>query len=115
MGIRVGQPGAPCNAFQAQPGWPCAQCSSSLPSLSLSFPSSRFISSRRDEMHTGSNKADVVLDEDRVLTKWSDSNDVYLIVEQKRVAYWENLLTQRFHIYHQVTACGAYVVLSNRL
>jgi len=70
---------------------------------------------RDDEMHTSSNKADVVLDEDHVLTKWSDSNDVYLIVQQERVAYWENLLTQRFHIYHQVTACGAYVVLSNRL
>ena len=70
---------------------------------------------RDDEMHIGSNKADVVLDEDRVLTKWSDPNDVYLIVEQKRVAYWENLLTERFHIYHQVTACGAYVILSNRL
>jgi len=24
-------------------------------------------------------------------------------------------LTQRFHIYHQVTACGPYVVLSNQL
>jgi len=70
---------------------------------------------RDDEMHIGSNKADVVLDEDRVLTKWSDSSDVYLIVEEKRVAYWESLLTQRFHIYHQVTACGSYVVLTNRL
>jgi len=70
---------------------------------------------RDDEMHIGSNKADVVLDEDRVLTKSTASSDLYLIVEEKRVAYWESLLTQRFHIYHQVTACGSYVVLTNRL
>jgi len=70
---------------------------------------------RDDEMHAASNTADVVLGEDLILKKWGDPDAVYLIVEQERLAHWENLLTQRFHIYHQVTACGPYVVLSNQL
>jgi hypothetical protein len=70
---------------------------------------------RDDEMNAASNTADVVLGEDLVLKKWADPDAVYLIVEQERLAHWGNLLTQRFHIYHQVTACGPYVVLSNQL
>jgi hypothetical protein len=50
-----------------------------------------------------------------VLQKWGDADDVYLIVEQQRVPYWQALLTDRFHIYHQVDARGRYVILSNQL
>jgi 4-amino-4-deoxy-L-arabinose transferase-like glycosyltransferase len=68
-----------------------------------------------DEMHTASQKNDIVLDEDAVLTKWSDPNDVFLIIEQARLPHWQALLTERFHIYHQVTASGTHVILSNQL
>jgi 4-amino-4-deoxy-L-arabinose transferase-like glycosyltransferase len=70
---------------------------------------------RDDEMHAASNTADVVIDEDLVLRKWGDPDAVYLIVDQERLTHWQDLLIQRFHIYHQVTACGPYVVLSNQL
>ena len=70
---------------------------------------------RDDEMHAASNTADVVIDEDLVLRKWGDPDAVYLIVDQGRLTHWQDLLTQRFHIYHQVTACDPYVVLSNQL
>jgi hypothetical protein len=70
---------------------------------------------RDDEMHAASNTADVVIDEDLVLRKWGDLDAVYLIVDQGRLTHWQDLLIQRFHIYHQVTACGRYLVLSNQL
>jgi len=70
---------------------------------------------RDDEMHSASNNAYVVIDEDLVLRKWGDPDAVYLIVDQERLTHWQDLLIQRFHIYHQVTACGPYVVLSNQL
>jgi hypothetical protein len=49
------------------------------------------------------------------LKKWSQTEAVYLIVEQRRVDHWKSLLTDRFHVFHQVTASGTYVVLSNQL
>ena len=58
---------------------------------------------------------DIFLCEDAVLEKWDGSGAVYLIVEQERVGYWKKLLTERFHIYHQIAASGTYVVLSNQL
>jgi hypothetical protein len=70
---------------------------------------------RDDEMHIAAHDGNVSLNEDAVLRKWGDPNGVYLIVDQRRVGYWQKLLTERFHIYHQVTTCGSYVVLSNQL
>jgi hypothetical protein len=67
------------------------------------------------EMHTASQKTDIVLDEDGVLEKWGDPTDVYLIIEQARISHWQALLTERFHIFHQVTVCGRHVILSNQL
>jgi hypothetical protein len=68
-----------------------------------------------DEMHTGSETAKVFLSQDGVLQEWGGPTMIYLIIEQDRIPHWRELLTERFHIYHQVTACGAYVVLSNQL
>jgi hypothetical protein len=68
-----------------------------------------------DEMHTGSEMAKVFLSQDGVLQEWGGPTMIYLIIEQDRIPHWRGLLTERFHIYHQVTACGAYVVLSNQL
>jgi hypothetical protein len=53
--------------------------------------------------------------EDSVLDRWRGSEPVFLIIEQDRVPHWQQLITDRVHIYHQVTTCGTYVVLSNQL
>jgi len=69
---------------------------------------------RQKEAPIGTSSSDVFLTEDAVLEKWDGNGAVYLIVEQGRVGYWKALLTERFHVYHQVTASGTYVVLSNQ-
>jgi 4-amino-4-deoxy-L-arabinose transferase-like glycosyltransferase len=58
---------------------------------------------------------DIFVNEEAVLEKWAEPYAVYLIVEQSRTDYWKQLLTSRFHIYHQVTTSGTYVVLGNQL
>ena len=58
---------------------------------------------------------DIFLKEDAVLKKWGQPDAVYLIVEQSRADYWKQLLTSRFHVYHQVITSGTYVVLGNQL
>jgi hypothetical protein len=55
------------------------------------------------------------LDENFVLEAWNRSDPIYLIIDENRVPYWQKLVTARVHIYHQVTTCGHYVVLSNQL
>jgi hypothetical protein len=63
----------------------------------------------------GRPSTDIFLNEDAVLKKWGQPDAVYLIVEQSRADYWKQLLTSQFHIYHQITTSGTYVVLSNQL
>jgi 4-amino-4-deoxy-L-arabinose transferase-like glycosyltransferase len=58
---------------------------------------------------------DRFVSENTVLSRWRDPDSVYLLVELDRLPHWQNLLTDRFHIYHQVAKCGTYVVLSNQL
>jgi 4-amino-4-deoxy-L-arabinose transferase-like glycosyltransferase len=58
---------------------------------------------------------DIFVNEEAVLEKWAEPYAVYLIVEQSRADYWKQLLTSRFHIYHQVTISGTYAVLGNQL
>jgi len=58
---------------------------------------------------------DIFLNEQAVLDKWGQPDAVYLIVEQSRADYWKQQLISRFHVYHQVTTSGTYVVLSNQL
>lgn len=55
------------------------------------------------------------LDEHFVLEAWDRSDPLYLIIDPSRVAHWQRLITDRVHIYHQVTTCGSRVVLSNQL
>ena len=55
------------------------------------------------------------LDEHFLLEAWDGSNPIYLIIDEERVSYWRKLITNRVHIYHQVTTCGSRVVLSNQL
>jgi len=58
---------------------------------------------------------DIFVDEEAVLEKWAQPDAVYLIVELSRADYWKQLLTSRFHVYHQVSMSGTHVVLSNQL
>ena len=67
------------------------------------------------EMHLGREHAKIFLTEEGVLQEWGGPTTIYMIIEQDRIPHWRELLTERFHIYHQVTVCGAYVVLSNQL
>ena len=55
------------------------------------------------------------LDEHFVLEAWDRSDPIYLIIEEDRLAHWRQLITDRVHIYHQVTTCGSRVILSNQL
>src|SRR2546423_172379 len=55
------------------------------------------------------------LDEHFLLDTWDRSDPLYLIIDEKRVAHWRQLITDRVHIYHQVTTCGSRVILSNQL
>jgi len=70
---------------------------------------------RQKEAPISMPSTNIFLSEGAVLEKWGGSGAVYLIVEQERVGYWRKLLTERFHIYHQIAASGTYVVLSNQL
>ena len=69
----------------------------------------------RKEAPMGAPANDVFLDEEAVLEKWERNEAIYLIVEQSRSDYWKERVTSRFHVYHQVTTSGTYVVLSNQL
>jgi 4-amino-4-deoxy-L-arabinose transferase-like glycosyltransferase len=55
------------------------------------------------------------LDEHFLLEAWDGSNPIYLIIDEDRVSYWRKLITNRVHIYHQVSTCGSRVILSNQL
>ena len=55
------------------------------------------------------------LDENFVLEVWNRSVPIYLIIDESRVSHWQELITARVHIFHQVTTCGHHVVLSNQL
>jgi 4-amino-4-deoxy-L-arabinose transferase-like glycosyltransferase len=55
------------------------------------------------------------LDERFVLEAWDRASPIYFIIEENRVSHWRRLITNRIHIYHQVTTCGSRVVLSNQL
>jgi 4-amino-4-deoxy-L-arabinose transferase-like glycosyltransferase len=68
-----------------------------------------------DDSVFASDPSELVLNENAVIEKWATPNGLYLIVRQSRLGYWQNLLTERFHIFHQVTTCGPYVILSNQL
>ena len=69
---------------------------------------------RNDEMHIPGGK-DIVVSEDIILRNWGDPQGVYLIIKQERVPHWQQLLTDRFHIYHQIATSGGHVVLTNQL
>jgi 4-amino-4-deoxy-L-arabinose transferase-like glycosyltransferase len=69
----------------------------------------------RKETPIGKPSIDIFLNEAAVLEKWGQPGAVYLIIEESRASYWKRILTAHFHIYHQLTTSGTYVVLSNQL
>ncbi|HMJ04646.1 MAG TPA: hypothetical protein VK474_00185, partial [Chthoniobacterales bacterium] len=48
-----------------------------------------------------------------VIEKLARRQPVYLIIRADRVPYWQEELTERFHLYHQEAICGNYVIVSN--
>jgi 4-amino-4-deoxy-L-arabinose transferase-like glycosyltransferase len=69
----------------------------------------------RKEAPMGTPSSDIFLNEQAVLDKWGQADAVYLVVELSRADYWKERVNNRFHVYHQVTTSGTYVVLSNQL
>ncbi len=69
---------------------------------------------RNDEMHITGGR-DISVTEDAILRRWSDPQGIYLIIREERIPHWQQLLTDRFHIYHQVATSGDHVVLTNQL
>ena len=53
------------------------------------------------------------LNQQQALEKMAAPHAVYLIIHKDRVPFWQERLTARFHIYHQVTTCGTHVVINN--
>ena len=68
-----------------------------------------------DDSFPGIRPNAIVIDENELMEKWGSPESLFLIVEQTRVPYWQKRLTEQFHIFHQVTASGGHVVLSNQL
>src|SRR5207245_9929112 len=87
------------------------------PPSSALFPYTTLFRSqnRQKAAPLGTPPVDIFLNEYAVLRKWAQPEAVYLIVEQSRADYWKQLLTSRFHVYHQIITSGMYVVLSNQL
>lgn len=81
-------------------------------SLSFYLEKKIFLLNRRPDLPNPSGK---YIDEHFLLEAWDRSDPIYLIIDEERVSYWRRLITQRVHIYHQVTTCGRRVVLSNQL
>jgi len=76
-----------------------------------------FLVNQKPEKETpmGNSSIDMFLNEAAVLEKWGQPDAVYLIIEESRADHWKQILTNHFHIYHQITTCGTYAVLSNQL
>jgi 4-amino-4-deoxy-L-arabinose transferase-like glycosyltransferase len=76
-----------------------------------------FLVNQKPEKETpmGNPSFDMFLKESAVVEKWGQPDAVYLIIEESRADHWKQILTSHFHIYHQITKCGTYVVLSNQL
>jgi 4-amino-4-deoxy-L-arabinose transferase-like glycosyltransferase len=76
-----------------------------------------FLVNQKPEKETpmGNSSIDMFLNEAAVLEKWGQPDAVYLIIEESRADHWKQILTNHFHIYHQITKCGTYTVLSNQL
>jgi hypothetical protein len=55
----------------------------------------------------------IATDAAAALEKMGAAHPVYLIIHKERVPYWQEQLTERFHIYHQATTCGDRVVIDN--
>ena len=68
-----------------------------------------------DDSFPGIEPRAVLISQDDLFEKWAAPENVFLIVDQSRLSFWEKELTQRFHIFHQVNASGGHVVLSNQM
>jgi hypothetical protein len=98
--------------------WHCAAKDHSTTAAVSFYLNRKFLlvnQNRKKAVPIGKPPAGIFVNDDLVLKKWAEPDAVYLIVEQTRADYWKQLLTGRFHIYHQVITCGTYVVLANQM
>lgn len=63
---------------------------------------------------TGAQRA-LFLDEAGAISHFGAPHPVFLLVERERTEHWRDVLTERFHVYHQIATFGTHVVLSNQL
>jgi 4-amino-4-deoxy-L-arabinose transferase-like glycosyltransferase len=56
----------------------------------------------------------LIVHDERTVERFAAPHPVYLIIQRERVPYWQDRLTERFHLYHQETTCGPHVVVSNQ-
>ncbi len=73
--------------------------------LSVISEANGLAGSKPDERH---------LTELEALDRFGAAHPVYLVLHKDRIPLWQERLTTRYHIYHQVSTCGAYVVVSNQ-
>ncbi len=59
-------------------------------------------------------KSEIGLSEPAALDRFAEARPMYLIIEQNRAEHWHEILTQRFHVYHQVASCDRFLVLANQ-
>jgi hypothetical protein len=74
-----------------------------------------FVNQRPTTFEQDTDSQTKYLDEHLVLDAWEGSSPIYLIIDEGRVAHWRGAITERVHIFHQVTTCGSRVILSNQL
>jgi hypothetical protein len=48
------------------------------------------------------------------IERFGAAHPVYLVIHKDRVPTWQEALTARYHLYHQVSTCGDYVVVDNQ-
>lgn len=55
-----------------------------------------------------------LVQDDASVENFAAPHPVYLIIRRERVTYWQEQLTERFHLFHLETTCGPHVVVSNQ-
>lgn len=48
------------------------------------------------------------------IDRFAGDTPVYLLVHKNEIGRWQEALTARYHLYHQVSTCGDYVIVVNQ-
>ncbi len=72
-----------------------------------------YLNKRFSLVDTGSPVAQGSLSVNQAVEKMGRPDAMFLIFHKERATWWQAQLTAHFHIYHQVTTCGPYVIVKN--